>query len=67
MDSYVLGPTARCCEYSSEITSNPCYQLTVRYPFVLSDKTDETKEPQPQLSLDNVFLLSNLLHVSSFS
>ena len=56
MDSCGLGPTARCCEHSIEITSNQCHQVTVRYLVVLSDKTDKTKEPQPQLSLDSIFL-----------
>lgn len=55
MDSCGLGPTARYCEHSSEIISIQCHQVTVRYPVVLRDKTDKTKETQPQLSLDDVF------------
>ena len=45
MDSCGLRPTALYCEHSSEVTSNQCHQVTVRYPVVLSDKTDKTKEP----------------------
>jgi hypothetical protein len=54
MDSCGLGPTARYCENSSEITSNQCHQATVRYPVVMRDETDKTKDAQPQLSLDSL-------------
>jgi hypothetical protein len=55
MDSCGMGPTARYCEHSSGMTSNQCHQATVRYPVVMSDKTDKTKETQPQPSLDSFF------------
>lgn len=55
MDACSLGPPPHYCEHSSEITSNQYYRLTVRYPVVLSDKTDITNETQPQLSLESTF------------